>query len=151
MYSVRDYTKAVKRYDPELYAQRDDDGIVSIMRNGKRWQVYDVDGDEIAFLVPSPSHIFALTENWSKTGQPRFWSPDRVLSRLGEIDAWAREDLLAKLEAEEEKHRESSKRHMRNESEAFWLDQRKTFAKATDGILTHSMNRKYSKRSKKGA
>lgn len=151
MYSVYDYMKVVKRFDPSLYAKRDSDGIVSIMREGKRWQAYDVDGVEIVFLVPSPSHIFALTENWSKTGQPRFWSPDRVLSRLREIDSWAREDLFAKLELAEEKAAASSKRHFKNQSEDFWLDQRKTFAKATDGILTHSLDKKYSKRRKKGA
>jgi hypothetical protein len=146
MESVSYYNRAVKKYDPELYAKRDDDGFISVYRNGKRWAVYDVDGTEVAFLIPSPTFVFALTDNWSKTGQPRNWGQDRVLERLRDIDAWARKDLLRELEEKEELIEESRARSLRNEAEAFWADNRRQFAKATDGILTHSLDKTEKKR-----
>lgn len=143
---VRYYNRAIKEYDRELYAQRDEDGFVSILRKRQRYVLYDVDGIDLHALIPSPDFIFALTDNWNKTGNPVPWGTDRVLSRLKEIDGWAKKDMIEKLDEQNEKIDESNKRHFRNETEAMFSDSRRSFAKATDGILTHSLDKTEKKR-----
>ena len=143
---VRYYNKAIKEYDRELYAHRDEDGLISIMRMRKRYVLYDVDGVDLHALIDSPDFIFALTDTWNKIGKPVPWGSDRVLKRLKEIDAWAKKDLIEELDEQNEKVDQSKARSVRNEMEAMFSDSRKQFAKATDGILTHSLDKTEKKR-----
>jgi hypothetical protein len=140
------YNRHLKRYDRELYAKRDMDGIVSVYRRNKRFVAYDLDGNDFQFLIDSPEFVVALTDNWTKTGHPVPWGPDLVLNRLGEIDSWAKKDLIEELDKQNEQVEKSRARGFRNEAEAFWSDNRKAFAKATDDILTHSLDKSDKKR-----
>jgi hypothetical protein len=149
--TVRLYNKAIKEYDRELYAHRSEEGVISILRCNKRFVLYDLDGQDLHVLIDSPEFIFALTDNWSTTGQPRLWGSDRVLARLREIDSWAKKDFLEEIDEQNEKVDQSKARHLRNEMEAMFSDGRRQFAKATDGILTHSLDKTEKNRRKRDA
>ena len=143
---VRYYNKTIKEYDRELYAHRDEDGLVSIMRKRSRYITYDVDGTDLHVLTYSPDFIFAITDTWTKIGKPIPLGSDRVLNRLKEIDAWAKKDYLEQLDNQNEKVDESKQRDLRNNMEAMFSDGRKQFAKATNDILTHSLDKTEKKR-----
>jgi len=85
--------------------------------------------------------IFALTDNWLASGKPRDWGIDFVLQKIKSIDALANERFLEEIDAENERIEKSRARSLKNEMEAFWSHERRRFAKATDGILTHSLSK----------
>ena len=143
---VRYYNKAIKQYDRHLFARRGEDGFISIMRENKRWALYDVDGLDFHALIDSPEFIFAITDNWTKTGQYVPWGSDQVVRRLKDIDAWAKKDLIAEIDEQNEKVDQSKSRALKNEMEAMFIDGRKAFAKATNDILTHSLDKSDKKR-----
>jgi len=135
------YTKALKSYDSELFAGRTKDGVPCVFRRTKRYfPIYEWEGGKLLDLRYDKEFIIALTENWTARGKPRDWGIDRVLNRIQEIDALANEKLFDELDAQNEKVDESRKRSLRNEMEGFWSHERRRFAKATDGILTHSLS-----------
>ncbi|MES1988822.1 MAG: hypothetical protein V4440_12500 [Pseudomonadota bacterium] len=92
-------------------------------------------------LINGVQFIFALTDNWLATGTPRNWGIEFVLQRIKDIDAVANERMFEEMDAHNERVDQSRARSMKNEMEAFWSHERRRFAKATDGILTHSLSK----------
>lgn len=136
------YTKALKRYDRDLFAARNLDGVVCVFRKTKRYEPVCVDeGFKFLNLIECKQFVFAITDTWNLKGRPIDWGIDDVLHRIQKIDLQANEQLFEQIDAEEQRREEQKKRHLRNEMEAFWIDERRRFAKATDDILTHSMSK----------
>lgn len=141
-YLLSAYTRHLKGYDRDLFAARNLDGIPCVFRKWKRFEpVVEADGFKLAALVEDKQFVFALTDTWTARGVPRDWGIDDVLNRIKKIDRQANERLFEELDQQNEKVDQSKKRHLKNEMEAFWIDQRRAFAKATDDILTHSLSK----------
>ena len=139
---LKSYTKALKRYDADLYAARTKDGVCAVFRKVKRFEPVVVDQEfRLLLLRECKQLVFALTDNWTLTGTPRDWGIDDVIGRIQQIDTLANERMLDELDAENERIDQQKRRHLRSEMEAFWSDNRRAFAKATDGILTHSLSK----------
>ncbi len=136
------YTRALKRYDSDLYAGRSKDGLPCVFRKSKRFEVVgEWDDFKLLNLCEDKQFIFALTDNWLASGKPRDWGIDFVMNKIKSIDALANERFLEEIDAENEKLDKSRARSIKNEMEAFWSHERRRFAKATDGILTHSLSK----------
>lgn len=129
------YTKALKRYDECLFAERTKDGRLCVFRKTKRFDgPVEYEGKKFYNLVECKQLVFALTDTWTLTGVPRFWGIDRVLERVREIDTQANERLIEEIDAANERVEESKRRKFRNEAEAFWSENRKEFIKAVDSV-----------------
>lgn len=138
------YTRALKRYDPDLFAQRNKDGVICVFRKHKRYEPVCVDdGFKILNLVTDRQFVISLTENWTLRTPPRMWGIDFVLNKIREMDLLANERLLEDLDAKNEKVDESERRAFRNKAEAFFADHRKDFAKAFDQTMgcVHSLSK----------
>ena len=136
------YTRALKQYDRDLYAGRSKDGLPCVFRRSKRYEVVgEWDDFKLLNLREDKQFIFALTDNWLASGKPRDWGIDFVLQKIKSIDALANERFLEEIDAENERIEKSRARSLKNEMEAFWSHERRRFAKATDGILTHSLSK----------
>lgn len=136
------YTRALKRYDRDLYAGRTKDGVACIFRKSKRFEpVCELNGIPLSVLKEDKQLVFPITSTWTMAGEPRDWGIDRVLNRVREIDALANERFFEELDAANDRIEQSKQRSMKNEMEAFWSHERRRFAKATDGILTHSLSK----------
>lgn len=136
------YTRALKRYDPDLYAGRNRDGVACVFRRTKRFEEVVVeDGYRLLNLREDKQFIFSITDNWNLSGKPREWGIDHVLTHLKQIDALTNASFIEEMDRENERIDESKKRGMKNEIEAFWKHERRRFAKATDDVLTHSMSK----------
>lgn len=136
------YTKALKSYDSDLYAGRTKDGVPCVFRKSKRFEpVCEWDGVPLLALIEDKQFIIGITDNWLASGAPREWGVDRVVEKVKSIDARANEQLFAEMDAENERQDKSRERSIKNEMEAFWSHERRRFAKATDGILTHSLSK----------
>lgn len=139
---ISSYTKALQGYDRELFMGRTKDGVACVFRKHKRFvPVYEWEGGRLMDLITDKQLVFALTDNWTVRGKPRQWGIDFVLNRVKEIDALANERFLEEMDEHNAKIDKSRERSMRNEMEAFWSHERRRFAKATDGILTHSLSK----------
>ncbi len=136
------YTRALKRYDPDLYAGRNIDGVPCVFRKSKRYHmICDWDGGALLELKADKQFIFAITDNWVLSGRQIDWGIDDVIGHVQSIDAVANERLFDEMDEHNERIEKSKSRALKNEMEAFWSHERRRFAKATDDILTHSLSK----------
>lgn len=141
-YLARAYTRALKRYDKDLFCAHNIDHVLCVFRKVKRFvSVSESPGFKFLNLSVDKQYIFSLTEDWTLKTKPRTWGIDFVLNRLHEIDLQVHEHLLDEVESQNEKIDKSKERDFDNEMEAFWADNRKGFQKATDDILIHSLSK----------
>jgi hypothetical protein len=138
------YTRALKRYDRDLFCSRNKDGILCVFRKHKRFEpVCVADNFKILNLIVDKQFVCSLTANWTLRTEPRMWGIDHVLSKIREMDLQANEALLEKLDEQNEKVDQAEQRKFRNETEAFLADNRRQFAKAFDESLglMHSVSK----------
>ncbi len=137
------YTRVLKRYDRDVYAARNSEGIICVFRTAHRQEYVGElkKGVHLFETLKGKQFIFALTDTWTLKGRPRAWGIDIVADRLRSMDALANERLFEELDRHNEKVDESNRRHLKNEMEAFWSHERRRFAKATDDILVHSLSK----------
>lgn len=136
-------TKVVSRYDRELYAKRNRDGILCVFRKGKRAEeLYRDDDMAILGYVDSPSFVLALTDNWKTSGKPRDWGALLVEKKLKDMDAWADPELLDKFDKQNEKVDEIRKKDFRNNTEAWVSDNKRMFQKAFSEINTANLSKR---------
>ncbi len=139
---LQSYTRALKNYDRDLFADRNREGITCVFRKIKRWVPVCVDENfKLMNLIEDRQFCFAVTDTWTLAGHPIDWGIDDVVGRIQKMDVLASKDFFAQMDAENERQDEIKKKDLRNEMEAFWSHERRRFAKATDGILTHSLSK----------
>ena len=144
------YTKYLKRYDPDLYCDHNRGGVMCVFRKAKRYEPVCVDdGFKFLNLTVDKQYVCALTENWSLSTKPRQWGIDHVLTKIRQIDCQANEQMFEAMDAANDAVDMAEKRKLRNEIEAFWIDNRREFAKATDDILVHSLSKDEPRKRKK--
>lgn len=141
-FQARAYTRALKRYDKDLFCAPNLDHVLCVFRKHKRFVPVCVSEDfKLMNLIVDKQYVFSLTEDWTLKTKPRAWGIDFVINKLHEIDLQVHERLLDEIEHQNEKVDESKERSFMNEAEAFWADNRRAFAKATDEILVHSLSK----------
>lgn len=138
------YTRALKRYDPDLYAGHTRDGVACVFRKIKRYvPIAEWDGGRLMDLIRDKQIIFAITDTWLVSGKPRQWGIDDVLGHVKKIDAFANARLFDEMDAENDRVDQSKRKAIRNEMEGFWSYERRRFAKTMDENmgLTHSVSK----------
>lgn len=144
---AKSYERVLKSYDRDLFVDRNRDGVLCVFRHTKRYEpVVEAEGFRLLNLKRDREYVFALTETWGLSGKPRDWGADDVLDHVQKIDKLANADVLSAADELNDQVNERRMRHIRGEMEAFWKDQRRAFAKATDDILTHSLDKSETKR-----
>lgn len=139
---AKSYDRVLKSYDKELFVARNTDGVLCVFRHTKRFEpVCETEGFRLLNLMADKEYVFAVTETFGLSGKPRDWGADDILNHIQKIDSLANKRFLDELDAENERVEQSRRRHLRNEMEAFWSHERRRFAKATDDILTHSLDK----------
>lgn len=149
-------TRAVKTIDRTLYCKRNPmTEKVYVMKEAKKVKSYLMEDNSTLHVAYTDEYqVMALTHNWSVYGESVPWGEVPILERLREIDRHNKADLVRELELKEEKRRESERRHMRGEAEAFFSDYRREFMKSFSDVNTSNMDkskdvrRKYDKRLK---
>ena len=138
------YTRALKRYDPDLFAGRTKDGVACVFRKVKRYfSVIEWDGGRLLDLRGDIQLIFAITDNWTMRGTPRAWGIDDVLGHVQKIDSLANARMFEEMDEQNENIDKSNRRALRGEIEGFMSYERRRFAKAFDEDLglTHSISK----------
>lgn len=139
-------TREIQLHDRDLYCAKDYKGRMSIFRKSYAHDDFWIDDQTvIRSLVFRPQYIMSLTDNWGANGSPVDWGLEPIVRRLREIDSHNR-DLMAEIERNYDKAKESKQRTLENETEAFVKDWRRDFAKATNDINTSTLEKKDSRR-----
>ena len=134
--------RIVKTHDRELYAERAQSGAIIIYKIGKRLDsVIEYSGAAIAWFKESPEYVFALTNNWTASGEPREWGSEVVLKRLREHDLHANEKLFADIERQEALKEKTKERDFSNNTEAWLSDNHGKFKKAFADINTANFDK----------
>ncbi len=137
MLSIKDWTRVLRSYDSNLYAQETKPGSVDIYRQNR---------DSSA-----PPHFrCSLSDTWQPQGKPLWYGQDVVLNRIKAHDLWRDDTFLENFFKETEKIEESKRNAFKNSVESFLYDFRRDFQKATDGIRTANMKKLYRKEGSHG-
>ncbi len=139
---LHSYTRALKNYDPDLFAGRTKDGIACVFRRSKRLEpVCELNGVPLLVVIRDYQLVFPITDNWTMRGIPRDWGIDDVVQKVQQSDALANERFFEDMDEANEKIDRTRSKDLKNQMESFWIDERRSFAKATDDILTHSLSK----------
>lgn len=144
---LRSYNRVLQSYDRDLFVERNLDGVLCVFRHTKRYDlVIETEDFKLMNLRSGKDYVCALTETWGLTSKPRDWGSDDVLDHIQKIDQLANKRFLEEADTLNEEVEKKRKRHLRGEMEAFWHDERRAFARATNDILTHSLDKSETKR-----
>lgn len=135
---AEEITGFVKRFDPELYCGRNEDGKLCVYRNGSRIESYDVGETVISFVRPAPYMVLSLTTDWGVNSPPCDRGLEPIYQRLQEIDLWNR-DLVREMSEKYDKDKASRNRAVDNHIESYLTDHRRDFARATNDINTSTL------------
>ncbi len=139
-------TRAIRRYDRELYAREGYAGRIDIFRKTFVLQPFELDDGLIIYkVVEEPYRVFCLTDTWNAYGRPVDWGIEPILQKLKKSDLWHR-DIGAEINVQNEKVDESQKRNFHNETEAYLKDARSAMAKAWGDVNTSTLNKKADRR-----
>lgn len=130
-YGVMRANQLVKRYDRDLYAQRNAMGKLIVMRKNLNPGASDFWEDD---KTPD-QFILALTDNWRINGTPTEWGYEQVRLKLAEMDGWVRKSMYEEFCLRRERYEEDKGRAKRNDLRALAADVRKDFARATNDIV----------------
>lgn len=133
-------TTEIQKLDTELYAERNDSGVILIMRNHKVWDCFEYQGIAYGYTRNAPHYIMALTDTWSLNGRAVDWGLIPIRFRLQEIDSWNRGRVVDTLIESYEAAEVSRKRSRMNSHEAFLKDKRSVFKKIGDEFNLSSMD-----------
>ena len=137
--SMTDYLKI---YDRLLFCKKIGEQHF-VYRKSHRWESFDLNGVSLAVLRDNSHFIFALTDNWKKSGNPVEWSKMVVWDRLRMIDSHNR-DVLEGLINDYEKAHEDKARQDRNQIEDTVREMAPQFKKAFSDTITANMDKQVS-------
>jgi hypothetical protein len=125
----------VRKYDRELFAERNGSGAICIMRRNFRQYPALVGRDHVIYsFTARPDFVLALTDNWTITGTPVDWGADIVCQKLRGFDIWSDPDLLDKIDQENDKVDASINRDRMNKHEDYLKDHAKQIQKAWSDV-----------------
>lgn len=130
----------LNHFDRDLYAFRMPNGIINVMRQGKRIDdsMLPYDLENLDGLKPNPQYLFSLTHNWNLTGNSVEWGIEPILIKLQEMDSWGHEISLSDMQRRREAVEADKKRQHMNEFRAAASEVRRPFAKLTNDYLVRS-------------
>ncbi len=140
-------TKAIKRYDRELYAEKGVEDRIDIFRRTMVSVPYDFGDFRIVAFKEEPYRVFCLTDNWRPWGKPVEWGIEPILAKIKASDLWQR-DIVKDVNKSNEKIDASEDRSKKNEIEAFVKDFRPQFARAFDDVNTANLSKRNDRRFK---
>jgi hypothetical protein len=161
MSRVQSITRALKRFDRELFAEETlvrrrrkdyDEAIhsdpwvyvkqVQVKRKITRLEGCWLDDETRLFATKEMGDIvFSLTDNWSITGEPVDWGIEVIMARIKACDMWNRgfANIIEEMDKEALKADESKERSRHNTVESFLYDFRDAFKESTKHINTANM------------
>jgi len=121
----------VEQYDSQLFAKRDNRGIISIYRNRKVLDSFEYEGVTYKYFRDAPYHIVFLTDNWAFNGKPVDWGLDQLWMKLNKMDNWKPEnDALQEVNKHNEKIDEIEAKDFHDQNVAFFSETRTEWKKA---------------------
>lgn len=136
---ARVLTRYLREYDNELYAIARY-GRIDILRKCIKYDSYDIGTWMLLAPRPNDHLVMSLTTNWSIDGIPVDWGIEPMLRELGRRDLWKR-DYAGDMIKSKERADESMDRTLSNQTEDFWKENRRSWAKNFDTINRSNLSR----------
>ena len=134
---LRQVSRLLKRYDPDLFPKRHLDGTLGIMRKRRGWDFYRYDaGYTFWFAKDWDDLVIPVTDNWNVSGKPVDWGIEPIYWQMQKQDAWRDDGDYDRFCAQRAREKKDSDRRFKNEVRAIAYDLRKEFAQATNDINT---------------
>lgn len=137
---VRLVTKHLKSYDKDLFASRDNRGVIQVMRRQTIGQTYEYGGANLTVYRNQSQFIMSLTHNWLANGEPVEWGIEPLMRRIRYIDGHLHDDYDEFCEKRERQERIESQT-LKNNCTALAADMRKDFNKVFGDINTSTMEK----------
>lgn len=131
----KSYEQALKRYDSDLFVDRNQDGVLCVFKTQKRFEpVCETDGFRILNLREGKDFVCAITDTWGLNGRQRDYGIDDLLNHIQKIDSLANAKFLEDVDAANAKVDEARDRTLKNEMQGMLAYEKKRFQRAFDEI-----------------
>jgi hypothetical protein len=90
-------TKAVKRYDKDLFVKRAENGMMFLIRNKTKLDHFEFNGVKVYYSKVEPQEILALTDTWTSRGQAVDWGIEPLMQKITEIDGHRSHEILDRI------------------------------------------------------
>lgn len=148
---VKTITSHLKRYDSDLFADRNNDGFINIMRNHKVYDHFKYQDKNLFVSAIRPQFVTVLTSDWTHNTDPVEWGIEPLLHKIKQMDQWTKkENALEEIRRHNEQVDKNKERALRNEVRARAADLRRDFALATSDINTSTVEKIDHRRIKDG-
>jgi hypothetical protein len=129
------YERALKRYDPDLFVERNVDGVLCVFKHHKRFvPVIDADGFKLYNLTYDKQYVFAITDTWGPRGKQRDYGVDDILHHIQKIDSLANAKFLEEIDEANAKVDKDKDKRLKNEWEGMLAYEKKRMQRAFDTI-----------------
>ncbi len=136
---AKQLNRYIQEYDAKLYAKARY-GRIDILRKSETFEAYDMDGWTLLAPRPNDYLVMSLTSTWSIEGKPVDWGIEPVLRELKHRDLW-KHDVVSEIIGAKERQAKSVDRDLDNQTEAFWKDNRRAWAKNFDTVNRSTLSR----------
>lgn len=130
-----------QRFDKDLIARRNIDGVLQVCQLVRRWEVIDLEGEMVLYPRNIPTLVFSLTDNWSTNGTPVSWGYEPLYNKFRQIALDRRDEAFRELEEMNEKVRQSKDRDFKNRVEDAAYEACDVFKKTFNDINTANMDK----------
>lgn len=141
-YELSRLNSLVKRFDKDLIARRSRDGVLQVCQEVRYWDAIDLEDKTVFYPRSVPTLVFSLTDNWSANGKPVSWGYEPLYFKLREISFERRDEMIADMEHNNQKARESKDRALKSRIEDAAYEACDVFKKTFNDINTANMDKK---------
>ena len=138
---VETLTKAVKTHDKELFC-KEEQGKILVCRKRTVWESHDLDADvKLLYSRQVPEVLFALTHNFSQTGDPIDLGIEPLIQRIKSIDLWSTVSESTNVVKNLAKHADDVQNKKRSKYEDMARELRGSFKKAFSDYSVGSLKK----------
>jgi len=139
---ARRITDAIQTHDALLYA-KDDKGVIRIYRKCKEYQPEQLTpGIAILNVIRNDHLVMSLTDTWGVRGTKADWGIEPIMARLRALDLWNSWNLAEQFFKDEEIDAKARARKMKNSTEDFLYDFKRSFQKSTNDIVVSNLSKR---------
>lgn len=140
--------RLVKRFDKDLIARRNKDGVLQVCQLIRKWDAVEVEGLTVLYPREDLQLVFNCTDTWTASGKPVSWGLEPLYQKMRQISFDRRDELLKEIAISEEKSRESKDRALKSKCEAIAIETRDIYKKTFSDVNTATMDKSRDSRRK---
>lgn len=140
-YETKRADKLVKRFDKNLKAIRNKDGIIQICQNVYKWSPVDIGPFSVLYPVTENHYVFSLTDTWGAQGKGVSWGFEPIYQKMREISLDRRDQMFNEIEKQNELAQRSKELAQKSRFEDIARETRDIYKNTFKDVNTANMDK----------